>query len=199
MVWDFNKIKPTEEQYKALNMLLEILKKQFPVAEVKPHRKRWASCPWKYFDKNEISDFLYISNKPVQKNSILGIYEITRYYSPIQWQEHYYQWKTYAQDVTMNCWASAIGNEWCLTPAYWPQLTNNDASKIVACWQQFPAYTKFHIKWYWWVECRDRWWAIVWKKLDLRVWFWMTWLNTIENIKRPAWSVEIDDILFPWK
>jgi 3D (Asp-Asp-Asp) domain-containing protein len=188
-------------------MLLNILKQQFTWAKVLPHRNWWSSCPGKNFDKNRIIEsFLPLKvNSPdwslmlEKKNPLLWTYNMTRYYSPIQWQDHYYKWKTYAQDVTTNCWSSAIWNNGCLTPAYWWILTNEETWRVVACWSQFPPYTKFNIKWYWWVTCKDRGSSIIGKDLDLWVWFWNTGLNTIENTVRPAWSVEVTEVLFPDK
>lgn len=208
LVGSFNKTKPTEEQYEALNMLLTILKQQFTGANVQWHWWWWSSCPWKLFDKNKIIDSVlplkvYWPDWDLmleKKNPLLWAYEVTRYYSPEQWQEKYYAGKTYEQDVTMNCGASAIGNDGCLQPAYWPKYTNEDAKWSVACGSQFPAYTKFKIKDYGWVTCRDRGSAIVGKKLDLWMWFGMTGLNNINNIKRPAGTgIIIEEILFPSK
>jgi len=196
LIWKMNEHKPSKEQYEALNLLLIILKSQFTWAAVKWHRWRWASCPWKLFDQSLIWEYKKTS-KPVVSSSITWVYNITRYYSPVQWQDHYFMWKTYSQDVTTNCWYSAIWNNNCMYPAKWWILTAEDAWRVVACWQQFPAYTKFKIRWYWRVTCRDRWWAIAWKRLDLRVWYWMTWLNVIENTKRPAWDVVIEEVLPP--
>jgi len=188
---------PTKEQYEALRQLLTILKWQFTGAIVQPHWSWGSSCPWKLFDKNEIIDF--IKNIPTNKNPLLWVYNITRYYSPEQWQDHYFMNKTYEADVTTNCGKDAIGNDNCLYPARWWKFTKEDEGRVVACWQQFPAFTKFEIKGYWWVTCRDRGSAIVWKRLDLRVGKGMSWLNVIENTKRPAWDVEIINIKFPPK
>jgi 3D (Asp-Asp-Asp) domain-containing protein len=179
-------------------MLLTILKIQFTWSTVKGHRWWWSSCPWKLFDQNQISSFL----KKIVKsdtNSLLWTYNITRYYSPVQGQSKYYAWKTYEADVTMNCGKSNIGNDWCLYPSDGIKLTKEDAGKVVACWSQFPKGTKFEIEGYGWVTCRDRGSAIVWKKLDLWMWIWQSWLNSIETTKRPAGDVTIKSILFPWK
>jgi len=200
LVWNFNKEKPTQEAYEALNILLQVLRTQFPDAKIKPHRSWWSTCPGKYFDPLK-AGIIVDKNKPTtikKSNGITGYYEITRYYSPIKWQERYYKWKSYEADVTMNCWASNIWNSWCLFPAFWWILTNEEAGLMVACWEQFPSYTKFKIEWYWWVTCRDRWWAIKWKHLDLWMWIWMQWLEAIEKIKWPAWDyVLISEVLFP--
>jgi len=190
VVWDFNKEKPSETQYKALNVLLWILTQVFTGAEVKPHRSRWSSCPWKYFDKNKVVI--------VSKNKYLWKYNLTRYYSPQPNQDRYYQWKTYEQDVTVNCWASAIWNDWCSYPANWVKLKDSDALKVVACPWEFPLWTKFNIKWYWWVTCVDRGWDIKDRRLDLWAGYGIAWLFQIEVSKRPAGDITIIDIDFSW-
>jgi len=195
--WNFNKIKPTKEQYEALRQLLEILKIQFPDAEVKPHRAWKSSCPGKNFNQKEIAQYIKPTKSVSKKNTLLWTYNITRYYSPMTWQSHYYKWKTYEEDVITNCWISAINNDKCLYPARWWKLTDENKLRIVACWQQFPFYTKFEIKWHWRVECRDRWSAVNWNHLDIRAWIGEDWLNTIENSQRPAWNVEVINVLLP--
>jgi hypothetical protein len=45
LIGNFNNTKPTQEQYEALDLLLDILKGQFTRAVVKPHWAWGASCP----------------------------------------------------------------------------------------------------------------------------------------------------------
>lgn len=195
LLWNLNKEKPTKEQYEALNVLLWVLTQVFTGAEVKPHWWWKATCPWKYFDKNMVMQFLPMLVKN-NKNPLLGTYNITRYYSPITWQTHYYKNKTYEQDVTMNCWASNIGNDWCMYPANWVKLTEKDSLKVVACPWQFPLGTRFEIESYGRVKCIDRGSAIQWRRLDLWAWYWDAWLFRIETQKRPAWDVNVINIDF---
>ena len=190
IAWNFNNEKPSEEQYKALNVLLWVLTQIYSWAEIKPHRSWNSNCPWKYFDKNKIDI--------VWKKWFLWIYDMTRYYSPEQWQPRYFMWKTYEQDVITNCWASAIWNNWCSIPANNIKLKDSDSQKVVACPWELPLWTKLEIKDYWWVTCVDRWSAIKWKRLDLWAWYGMKWLEYIEQVKRPAWNIEIVNIDFSW-
>jgi hypothetical protein len=196
LVWNLNDAKPSPEQYEALNVLLSVLTQVFTWAEVKPHRSRWSTCPGKYFDKLEIKDYLYISDKPVKKNNLLWTYTISRYYSPEPWQDHYFGWKTYAQDVTTQCGAWAIGNNGCSYPADWHRLNDSDILRSIACPAQFPLGTRFNIKGWWWVTCVDRGWSIINRKLDLRAWYGIDWLKTIEGTKRPAGDVTVTEIDF---
>lgn len=134
--------------------------------DIKLHRDVGkSSCPWKFFDITAYNLWEY---KPRTEQ----IFSLSRYYSPVQWQSKYYQWKTYEADVTMNCGADAIWNNWCLYPANWRILTNEMRWKVVACPKEYPLGTKFYFEWIWEVTCVDRWWAIVWNRLDMRCWIW---------------------------
>lgn len=168
--------------------MLWILTQIFTWAEIKPHRSRWSSCPWKYFNKNKII--------AVSKNRYLWKYNLTRYYSPQPNQDRYFMGKTYEQDVITNCWANAIWNDGCSYPANWVKLKDSDALKVVACPAEFPLGTRFEIKWYWWVTCVDRGWDIKTGRLDLWAGYWMAGLFQIENSKRPAGEVTISNIDF---
>jgi len=194
--WNFNKIKPSSEQYEALRQLLDILKTQFTGAEVKPHRAWWSSCPGKNFDKEEIWEY-FMNFETDYKPNLYWIYNVTRYYSPMTGQDHYYKGKTYEQDVTMNCWVSNINNDGCLYPANWIKLEQKDKLRVVACWWQFPLGTKFNIEWHWRVTCIDRGSWIKYNHLDLRAWIGSDWLNTIETSKRPAWDVRVLEVKLP--
>lgn len=188
MIWNFNKEKPSKEQYEALNILLWVLNQVFTGAEVKPHWWWGSNCPWKLFDKNKVVI--------VSKNKYLWKYNLTRYYSPEPNQSHYYDWKTYEQDVITNCWANWINTDWCSYPANNIKLKDSDALKVVACPSEFPLWTRFEIKWYWRVTCVDRGWAIKDRRLDLWAWYWELWLFKIENTKRPAGEITISNIDF---
>ena len=188
LVWNFNNEKPSKEQYQALNVLLWVLTQVFTGAEIKPHWGRWSSCPWKNFD----STLIGIGTK----KSLLGKYNMTRYYSPTTGQSEYMYWKTYEQDVTTQCWKDAIGNDWCSIPANNIRLTEKDVLKVVACPWEFPLGTRFEIKWYWWVTCVDRWWSIKWRTLDIRAWYGELWMWRIKNTVRPAGDITITNIDF---
>ena len=95
----------------------------------------------------------------------------------MKWQKRYYNNKTYEADVTMNCGASAIGNNGCLYPASGIEYTNNNKNKSVACPKEYPIGTKIElvvglesIV----VTCEDRWGAIVNNRLDMYcgIWNW---------------------------
>lgn len=188
MVWNFNKEKPSKEQYQALNALLWVLTQVFTGANIKPHRWWWSSCPGKYLDSTMLGIWT--------KKSLLGKYNLTRYYSPQIWQQKYFMDKTYEQDVITNCWKDAIGNDWCSYPANWKKLDDKQAWYVVACPWEFPLGTKFEIKGYWWVSCVDRWWDIKDRRLDMWMWYWELWLFKIQNTVRPAWDITITNIDF---
>lgn len=185
VVWNFNETNPTDEQYTMVKQIIQWIEAKHPWMEVKWH-KDFANrtCPWKIFDFSRIKKDVVID-----KNT----FEVTRYYSPEKSQSHYYKWKTYEQDVCMNCWCG-----WdCSYPANWIKLKQEQALKVVACSQDYMLWTQFNIEWHWWVTCVDRWSAIQWNRLDLWVGYGATWLNIINNTKRPAWTVKILEIKKP--
>lgn len=172
LVWDFNVSNPTQAQYSALNQLLkridERVKSQWmDRLEIKTHTDFQSKiCPGKLFDMDQIWYWW------VWKMSL------SRYYSPEEWQERYYNQKSYEEDVCMNC---GCEREWdkitklydCTTPAMpWVKLQDNMAYEVVACPPQFKLWQRLNIAWVWNVECVDRWWAIKWDRIDIRCWFW---------------------------
>lgn len=186
LIWNFNETKPTIEQYNALNILIKQIKDKLKMElEIKWHKDfAKTSCPWANFNFGMIGKFIPEVTK-------WNWWTMTRYYSPEPNQSKYYAWKTYEADVTMNCWSSAIGNDWCSYPANWRRLISNVAWRVVACPKDYPLWTKFEIKNYWWVTCVDRWSAINGKKLDLRMWYWEEALDRILKEKRPAGDIEV--------
>lgn len=182
LVWDFNKHHPTQEQYDAVNNLYRSLISKYGDMQVKWHKDfQSKNCPWKNFDFSKI--------KKTEKK----MFSLSRYYSPMPWQSRYYNWKTYEEDVTMNCWASAIGNNWCLYPANSMLLKNEHKWKVVACPPEYPLWTKIHLSWIWVVTCVDRWWAIKWNRIDMYCWVWEWALDnrsTCPTWKREGYIVE---------
>ena len=98
---------------------------------------------------------------PIQNKKYIGVWGISRYYSPIKGQKRYYN-RTYARDKAMNC---GPGN--CLDTASGYQLSDKDEFKIVACPKTFKFGTKFEIQDVGIVVCEDRGGAIKGKRLDL--------------------------------
>lgn len=187
VVWNFNEQTPTQWQYDMVKQLIKRIEEKHPGIQIKWH-KDFANrtCPWKNFDFNMI---ITKEEKPINTNT----FEVTRYYSPVKGQSKYYNWKTYEQDVCMNCWCWGD----CSYPANGIKLTNEQAWKVVACSQNYMLRTKFNIEWYWWVTCVDRWSAIQSNRLDLWMWYGEEALNKINTLKRPAWTIKVLEIKKP--
>lgn len=186
LVWNFNNEKPSQEQYDALNILLWVLKSNFTWAVVKPHRAWGASCPWKYFDQNQIS--WYLNNNiplPTIKDGSIWTFVLSRYYSPQDWQTDYFQWNI-RNEVKMNCWISPKVlklSDNCIYPSNWEQLKPEMAWLVGACPEWLFNKTLIIDMWFGKQEfrCIDKWWAIVWNRLDIRAWFWQVWYDNIKN------------------
>ncbi len=187
MVWNFQNQQPTDEQYRTLNDIIKWLREKYGDLPIYWHWQlegEATACPGKMFDYGKI--FAYEKPKPVTKliakpTNWKLVFNLTRYYSPEQWQYRYYNNKTYEQDVTMNCWASAIWNDGCLYPANGMHLIHELKWKLVACPPQFKLWTKFKLEWIGVVECVDRWSAIQmqWNtiRLDVRCGIWQRALD----------------------
>ena len=65
----------------------------------------------------------------IPEKEYLGEYYTTGYYSPLGDQDRYFQGRTYAEDVCMNC---GCGGD-CFTTASGYQLSAIDELSIVAC------------------------------------------------------------------
>lgn len=175
LVWDFNKEKPTQAQYDALNILLWVLTDTFTGAEIKPHRSRWSSCPGKYFDKNKITE-------PINYETTLWKYVLSRYYSPQEWQSNYFH--TYIDDVKMNCWLNKDWTAWdCSHTANGTLLTNEMIWKVGACPERLKWKTIQIDMWFGKQDfyCVDVWSAIKGNRLDIWCWYWQVWYDNIKN------------------
>lgn len=191
LVWNFQNSQPTDSQYQSLNDIIKTLRDRYGDLPIYWHWQlegEATACPGKMFEYNKI--FWYAVSKPKSKiitaaySKPVGwqlTFSLTRYYSPEQWQRHYYNNKTYEQDVTMNCGASAIGNDGCLYPANGMHLIHELKWKLVACPPQFKLWTRFKLEWIGIVECVDRWSAIQmqWNtiRLDMRCGIWQRALD----------------------
>lgn len=180
IVGNFNETKPNEAQYVMVKQIIKQIQAKYPKIEIKAHRDfQPHTCPWKNFDMNKLVIKTNVDSEWYME------FTATRYYSPVQWQDHYYKNKTYEADVCMNC-----GCWWdCTIPANWIKLKKEQAGLVVACPKEYKLGTKFEIKWYWVVTCVDRGSAIVDNKLDIWVGYGDTGLNVIETKKRPAGDI----------
>lgn len=192
LIGNFNKTKPTKEQYEALDLLLDVLKTQFTWAVVKPHRGRWASCPWKLFDQTQI----WIQ----EKTNKIWEYVLSRYYSPEPNQTEYFNWakydwgfdsnwkeyckkiadkgwNDYGSNKCMNCWV------WSCKTTATTTLTNDMIWKIWAC----PQWLKWkHIQIDMWFGkqdfyCADVGSAIIGNRLDIWAGYGEEWYWNIKN------------------
>ena len=184
--WNFNNVAPTDKQYESLKMVIDTLQQRYWDLQIIWHwqlENEATACPWKLFDYDRIKpiepeslviELLKIANRitkveqPTDKSFNI-LFDLTRYYSPERWQTKYFRW-SYEADVTMNCGASAIDNNWCLYPASWIKYTMANKNKSVACPSKYPKWTKIWL-WIRWeqhtVTCEDRWSAIVNNRLDM--------------------------------
>jgi len=175
LVWDFNKTKPTTEQYSWLLLLVKELQKKNSNLIIKYHSDfQSKNCPWKKFDK-------FLFTNMIQPSEWWYNYSLSRYYSPELNQVRYYR-NSYEKDVIMNCWKDAIWNDWCSYPANWVKLQDKDAWNVVACPSEFDLWHIFNVNWKEY-RCVDRWWAMTksWNvvRLDVWMWYWDKWLNNI--------------------
>jgi 3D (Asp-Asp-Asp) domain-containing protein len=177
LVWSFNQENPTFKQYDSLIQLVKRIKVKYPNIEIKYHSDfQTKSCPWIKFNK----DFMNMKT-----------FNLSRYYSPEANQPRYYNGKSHAEDVCMNCWCGKDLN-WnitalydCTKPANGITLKPEQRWKVIACPPEYPLWTKFYFEWIWEVTCVDRWWAIKWNRIDVRCWYGMDALNKRNTC--PTW------------
>lgn len=179
IVWDFNQNEPNQAQYDMLNQLIQWILEKYPDMEIKWHGDFQAkNCPWKNFDWNKIQWEVvskYYKPKDVEKIT----FSLSRYYTVVEGQKRYYNWRSYQEDFNMNC-------AWnCNITANWHVLTDDDMYKSVACPKEYPLWTKIYLEWIGEVVCNDRWWAINWNRLDMRCWIWDKALDNWNNC--PTW------------
>lgn len=103
---------------------------------------------------------------PPDPKLLRGNATVTTYYAPMPGQSRYYFW-SYAKDKSINC-------QWdCLVPKLeYIRYKESDAFKYVACPIAYLG-RKMRIESYVWnynVLCSDIWWAITWRRIDMRVW-----------------------------
>lgn len=166
IVWDFNKWKPNEDQYKMVNQLIEWILEKYPDMEIKGHWDFQAkNCPGSNFDWNKIK--WNITSKYYEPKEREGIvFKLSRYYTVEPNQKRYYNWRSYEEDFKMNC-------QWnCNITANWHVLTDADMYKSVACPKEYELWTKIYLEWIGEVVCNDRWWAIVNNRIDMWCGIW---------------------------
>lgn len=192
IVGDFNKWQPNENQYKMVNQLIEWILEKYPDMEIKWHGDfqakncpgvnfNWNKIKWnitsKYYEPKEEVKWINISNKD-KKWEIT--FSLSRYYTVVENQKRYYNWRTYEQDFKMNC-------AWnCNITANWHILTDDDMYKSVACPKEYPLWTKIYLEWIGEVICNDRWWAINWNRIDMWCGIWDKALDNWNNC--PTWQ-----------
>jgi len=131
---------------------------------------------WRWKIELHTSPFVAIANNKELKYEPLwsyeGMYNLSRYYAPIEWQENYFA-ENYEQEYKMNCSGD------CFVTANWYRLWKDDVEKIAACPPNYPFWTELRIEDWITIECQDRWWAIQWKRLDIRAGIGQSWRNNI--------------------
>lgn len=140
---------------------------------------------WVYLGRRKVtvhsSPFVELANKKWLKYKPLwsyeGMFDFTRYYSPMPDQERYFLWRTYEQDLYEN-------TQWDpLVTSAWVRLHPWLVERVVACPKNYPLWTKFRVEDRFEVTCIDRGGAIEWKRMDIRAWIWMEWLTNMEQWK----------------
>lgn len=122
----------------------------------------------------EIANQKWLEYEPLR--SYEGMYNLSRYYSPVEWQDSYFN-GSYESDYNMNCsWS-------CLSTANGTKLNNSLVEKVVACPQTYPMWTKLMIEDWMEVTCADRWGSIEGKRLDVRAGIGQEWLDNIKQNK----------------
>jgi 3D (Asp-Asp-Asp) domain-containing protein len=128
-----------------------------------------ASNPFVEIAKNKWLEF-----SPMRE--YMWYYHLSRYYSPVEWQDNYFN-GSYEADYSMNC-------SWdCLVTANGTRLHNWLVEKVIACPQNYAMWTKLQIEDWFEVTCADRWWSIQGKRLDIRAGVGQEWLNNIKQNK----------------
>ena len=182
MVGNFQNRPPTDEQYKAVQYLVEELRNKYWHMPISWHRDRSPSAdPGKYtdikrFEPNNIKTWM----------NYLWVKQLSRYYSVMTGQKRYYNNKTYEDDFKMNCHGD------CLSTAMSYRLSNKDQNKVVACDPNIWLWSRLYIEWVWRVQCVDRWWAIKWQRIDMYCWVWDWALdnwNSCKTWKRKVWLI----------
>jgi len=123
-----------------------------------------------------IFSFLILITSCSQAQSISWCQEktftVTAYYSPKSWQVFYYK-PSLNDEVILNG-EGKIG-------ASWKEVFNG----MLAWPSSYQFWSIVYLKWFWFGEIADRWWAIVqsgerWQiydRIDIRMWDWESWLT----------------------
>lgn len=185
---NFDQETPTEEQLESAKNLIAEIRSIYWQLDVYEHwdlEGEHTKCAGKNFDISMIWEGTK-DNKETDA-TLLWSFSMTYYYAPEppekQWRYekwHTVEWdiqKSYEWSKNVNCWP------WdCLQPAYGSKYTEEDIGKVVACDSSL-ARKKLYIEWYGEVTCRDVWWSIKWKKLDLWAGIGIEWLRNVEGNK----------------
>jgi 3D (Asp-Asp-Asp) domain-containing protein len=120
----------------------------------------------------EIAKNKWLEYAPI--NEYLGMYQLSRYYTPVPGQANYFLW-SYEADFAMNC-------SWdCTITANGTKLNTDLVEKIVACPPTYPMWTKLMIEDWIQVTCADRGWSIKGNRLDIRAGIGEDGYNNIKN------------------
>lgn len=146
LVWDFNKNKPTDDQYNTLNSLISKIED-----EVGSHLLiKWhgdfqpKNCPWINFDFTRV-----VSKKPYVWQSVY-FNKITAYYTPLPTDTKFSHW-TFEKSVKVN--GDSVN-------AMWWDYKDDHKYTHGACGRRWEFWTVFEIEWRGRVVCVDRWSAI---------------------------------------
>lgn len=109
-----------------------------------------------------------IETKQSTKNQqYLGVYKLTRYYSPLPTQKKWLPWEKGYHDSNNRQFKGDPSNR---IAADGTELGNGDHNKVVACDKTIPLGSKLLIEGHGIVTCKDRWGAIKGKRLDMYCW-----------------------------
>jgi len=158
LVGDFNKSKPTDNQYDALNGLISEIQKDVPNTGIKWHKDfQKKNCPWVNFD------WTRVKAKSIPKVGVwdtIQFDQITAYYTPMLNDSSFSQWNFEASKAMNGDSVNAMGRDY------------KDDHKYThgACWPKWKFGTILSIEWWWEVTCVDRWSAV--DNTDIDIWYW---------------------------
>jgi len=195
--WEFEKYKPSDEQYEMINKLIGWIQEEVPSATIIKWHKDFQNkpCPWKYFDwsrikwskeymkENEVVlDEWKINLNPkwYGKREYLGEGRITAYYTslePCKWdkkdncQDRYYDGRSFEEERKIN--GDFVNAEW------WDYKEEHKYTHW-ACDNKYFG-KKIYVEWWGVVYCSDKWSGVNGNRIDIWYGIWQEALNRIDG------------------
>lgn len=166
---NFDIEKPSDAQLKALRKLVAELDSTYRFEKIIGHRDASATaCPGKFLLEaiadllrgDPLKPILERSKASVPKGEDLGVWTITRYYTPVRGQERYYR-DSYEADFQVNCQGD------CFVTADGTNIKEKKPLTVLACPPELKFGTRLWVEGYGEATCHDRGGAIKDKRLDI--------------------------------